>query len=60
MSMLVSQPRISTDTDGAAVEVNVGDGVSEGGMLVWVDVGEGTSVFVDVIGTISVTPGVRG
>jgi hypothetical protein len=55
--MLVMQPRMSTPTDCTAVDVNVGDGVSVGGMSVFVAVGEGASVLVIVTGTMTVTPG---
>ena len=58
MSMLVLHPRMSTARDCTAVDVNVGVGVSVGGMDVLVGVSEGISVFVRGTGTMTVTPGI--
>jgi len=57
--MLVLHPRISTATDCTAVDVGVGDGVSVGGIRVFVEVSEGVSVFMNGAGTVGVTPGTK-
>ncbi len=54
MSMLVLQPRMSTATDCIGADVNV----SVGRIGASVAVGDGVSVFVAVIGVITITLGV--
>jgi hypothetical protein len=41
------------------VDVGVGDGVSVGGIGVFVEVGEGVSVFLSVTGAVGITPGIK-